>query len=105
MQPAEVILRVIEEVQLFLLANTDEYRALTYPNLISYALIKLKKTGGGVFQRHRELAKEATTGSTKMGRIIGPHGIILQDTANRNGGHHNGTRGVRHSPARRGRPH
>ena len=36
----------IKEVQLFLLANPDEDRALTDPNLISYALIKLTKTRG-----------------------------------------------------------
>ena len=36
----------IEEVQLFQFSNPDEDRALTDPNLISYALIKLKKTGG-----------------------------------------------------------
>ena len=40
------MLRGIEEVQLFLLANPDEDRALTEPNLISKALIKLTKTGG-----------------------------------------------------------
>ena len=36
----------IKEVQLFLLYNLEKYRALTKPNLISYALIKLAKTGG-----------------------------------------------------------
>ena len=30
----------------FLLTNPDEYHTLTEPNLISYALIKLTKTGG-----------------------------------------------------------
>ena len=40
------MLIVIKEVQLFLLANLDEDRALTEPNLISYALIKLTNTGG-----------------------------------------------------------
>ena len=46
MQPVEVMLRGIEEVQLFLLYNPDEDRTLFEPNLISYALIKLTKTGG-----------------------------------------------------------
>ena len=44
-QPVEVMLRGIEEVKLFLLSNPDEDRALTKPNLISYALVKLTKTG------------------------------------------------------------
>ena len=44
-KPAEVMLRGIEGVQLFLLANPDKDRALTETNLISYALIKLTKTG------------------------------------------------------------
>ena len=46
MKLAEVMLRGIEEVQLLILANPDKDRALTKPNLISYALIKLTKTGG-----------------------------------------------------------
>ena len=46
MQPVEVMLIVIEEVKLFLLANPDKDCALTELNLISYALIKLKKLGG-----------------------------------------------------------
>ena len=45
MQPVEVMLRGIEEVKLFLVSNPDEDRVLTEPNLISYALIKLTKTG------------------------------------------------------------
>ena len=40
------MLRVIKEVQLFLLANPDEYIALTEPKFISYALIQITKTGG-----------------------------------------------------------
>ena len=36
----------MEEVQLFLLANPDNDRALTKPNLISYTLIKFTKIGG-----------------------------------------------------------
>ena len=44
-QPVEVMLRGIEELQLFLLSNTEEERELTDPNLISYALIKLTKPG------------------------------------------------------------
>ena len=34
------------EVQILLLGNPDEYRALTEPNLIIHALIKLTKNGG-----------------------------------------------------------
>ena len=45
MQPVKLILTGIDEVQLFLLDKPDKDRALTEPNLISYALIKLKKTG------------------------------------------------------------
>ena len=45
-QPVKFMIIVIKEVQLFLLSNPDEDRALTDPNLISYALIKLTKTGG-----------------------------------------------------------
>ena len=42
----EVMLRGIEEVQIFLLANPEEDRQLSEPNLIGYALIKLSKCGG-----------------------------------------------------------
>ena len=44
--PIEVMLRGIEEVQIFFLANPEEYRQLSEPNLIGYALIKLSKCGG-----------------------------------------------------------
>ena len=44
--PIELMLRVIEEVQIFLLANPEEDRQLSEPNLIGYALIKLYKCGG-----------------------------------------------------------
>ena len=44
--PIEVMLRGIEEVQIFLLANPEEDRPLSEPNLIGYALIKLSKCGG-----------------------------------------------------------
>ena len=44
--PIEVMLQGIEEVQIFLLANPEEYRQLSEPNLIGYALIKLSKCGG-----------------------------------------------------------
>ena len=46
LQPVEVMLRGIKEVQLLPLANPYKDRTLTEPNLISYALIKLTKTGG-----------------------------------------------------------
>ena len=44
--PIEVMLRGIEEVQIFILAKPEEYRQLSEPNLIGYALIKLSKCGG-----------------------------------------------------------
>ena len=44
--PIEVMLRVIEEVQIFLLSNPEEDRQLSETNLIGYALIKLSKCGG-----------------------------------------------------------
>ena len=44
--PIEVMLRVIEEVQIFLLANPEEDRQLSEPNLIRYALSRLSKCGG-----------------------------------------------------------
>ena len=44
--PIEVILRGMEEVQIFLLANPEEDRQLSETNLIGYALIKLSKCGG-----------------------------------------------------------
>ena len=40
------MLQGIEEVQIFLLANPEEDRQLSEPNLIGYALIKLSKCGG-----------------------------------------------------------
>ena len=44
--PIEVMWRGIEEVQIFLLANPEEDRQLSEPNLIGYALIKISKCGG-----------------------------------------------------------
>ena len=44
--PIEVMLRGIEEVRIFLLANPEEDRQLSEPILIGYALIKLSKCGG-----------------------------------------------------------
>jgi hypothetical protein len=46
MQPIEVMLRGIEEVQMFLLASPDEGRQLSEVNMIDHALIKLSETGG-----------------------------------------------------------
>ena len=42
----EVMLRSLEEVQMFLLASTEENRELTEVNLIEHALVKLSETGG-----------------------------------------------------------
>ena len=43
LQPVEIMLRGIKEVQLFLLANPYKDYALIEPNLISYDLVKLTK--------------------------------------------------------------
>ena len=43
--PVEVMLRDMEETQMFLMANADEDRALKETQLITYALIKLAGTG------------------------------------------------------------
>ena len=45
MAPIEVMLREIEEVQMFLLADRDEDRGLKQTQLIQFALIKLGATG------------------------------------------------------------
>ena len=44
--PIEVILRSLEEVQMFLLASPEENRELTEVNIINHTLIKLLETGG-----------------------------------------------------------
>jgi hypothetical protein len=44
--PVEVMLRAIEEVQMFLLADMEENQEMTEVQLIKYGLIKLSKTGG-----------------------------------------------------------
>ena len=44
LQPVEVMLRGIEEIQLFLLSNPDKNRKLSNALVISYALIKLTNT-------------------------------------------------------------
>ena len=46
MQPVEVMIIVIEEVQLFLLANTDKEGSLTEPNIMTYTLIEITKSSG-----------------------------------------------------------
>ena len=43
--PAEVMLRRIEEVQMFFMSNTTEDRTLKELQLITYAIIKLMATG------------------------------------------------------------
>ena len=43
--PIEVMLRSLEEVQMFLLASLEENRELAEVNLIDHALIKLSETG------------------------------------------------------------
>ena len=44
--PIEVMLRSLEEVQMFLLASPEENRELKEVNMIDHALIKLSETGG-----------------------------------------------------------
>ena len=44
--PIEVMLRILEEVHMFLLASPEENRELTEVNIIDHALIKLSETGG-----------------------------------------------------------
>ena len=44
--PIEVMLRGVEEVQIFLITNTEKDRQLSEPNLIGYALLKLSNCGG-----------------------------------------------------------
>jgi hypothetical protein len=44
--PVEMMLRGIEEVQMFLLADAEENQEMTEVQLIKYGLIKLSKTGG-----------------------------------------------------------
>ena len=46
MQPIKVMLRKIEEVQIFLLASPEEGPKHSDTTLIQYTLIKLSKTGG-----------------------------------------------------------
>ena len=43
--PIKVMLRDMEETQMFLMANADEDRALKESQLITHALIKLASTG------------------------------------------------------------
>ena len=44
--PIEVMLRDIEDVQMFLLAHPEGDKEMSEPQLIDYAMIKLSKTGG-----------------------------------------------------------
>ena len=43
--PIEVMLRSLEEVQIFLLASPEENREFTEVNIIDHAFIKLSETG------------------------------------------------------------
>ena len=45
-QPVEVMLRAMEEIQMFLMAHPDGDREMSDVNLISYGAIKLSKCGG-----------------------------------------------------------
>ena len=44
--PIKVMLRDIEDVQMFLLAHPEGDKEMSEPQLINYAMIKLSKTGG-----------------------------------------------------------
>ena len=44
--PIEVMLRILEEVQMFLLVSPEENREITEVNLMDHALIKILETGG-----------------------------------------------------------
>ena len=77
MQPVEMMLRGIEEVHLFLLANPDKECTSANPKLIIYALIKLTKTGVMYAKVIEKSKKAVTKGLAKMGQIIGPHCRIL----------------------------
>ena len=68
MQPVGVMLIGIGEVKLFLLANPDEESTLTEPNLISYALTILTKTG--------EFMPKASRSGKRGHRRIGKNGPI-----------------------------
>ena len=61
MQPVEFMLIWTEELKLFLLSKPDEDRAITKPNLISYAMIELTMTRG-MYAKGPINGKKATTG-------------------------------------------
>ena len=44
--PIEVMLRILKEVQMFLLASLEENRELTEVNIMNHILIKISDTGG-----------------------------------------------------------
>ena len=66
--PIEVMLQGIEEVQIFLLSNPEEYRQLSEPNLIGYALIKLSKCGG-MYAKALERWNKVLPKNRKMGHF------------------------------------
>ena len=70
MQPVEVILRLIEEVQLLLSANPDEEWALTEPNLTSYLLIKITKIGRIYAKGIEKWQKRHTQDSRKWSEFL-----------------------------------
>ena len=70
MKPVEVMLRVIEEVQLFLLSKPDKYIALTEPNPIIYALIKLTNTRGMHAKGIEKWQKRPPQDSSKWSELL-----------------------------------
>ena len=100
MQPVEIILKRIEEVKLFLLANTHKDHTLTEPNIISYAVIKLTKTGGvyvkGIEKWQKRPPQDCKKWAEFLARMVEDYKRHLTET----GGHHNGKKRIWHSYAR-----
>ena len=71
-QPIEVMLRGIEEVQIFLLANPEEDRQFLEPNLIGYALTKLSECGG-MYAKSLERWNKVLPKNRKMGHFTQAH--------------------------------
>ena len=70
--PIEVMLQGIEEVQIFLLANPEEDRQFSEPNLIGYVLIKLSKCGG-MYAKALEMWNKVLPKNRKNGHFPQAH--------------------------------
>ena len=73
-QPVEVMLRAVEEVQIFLMAHPDGDRKLSEVNLISYGTIKLSKCGG-LYTKAMERWQEKDNTKKKMWENFRTHYI------------------------------